>query len=179
MKDPIIARDYDEREVKAAFSVLIELGQILRTFSTEFVIVGGSVPWLLLDKGTPPHLGTLDIDIGLDPAAMAEGRYATFVETLEQAGYRRDLPGLKPFQMLREVPLSGGEPIPVIIDLLAPTGQKLKGSRPPRIPGLRVQQIEGCGIAISHHLSKTLKGKMPDGRNKPLRFPLPRLPHLW
>ncbi|MEX2580583.1 MAG: nucleotidyl transferase AbiEii/AbiGii toxin family protein [Verrucomicrobiales bacterium] len=103
---------------------------------------------------------------------MGEGRYATLVETLEKAGYRRDLSELKPFQMLREVPIDDGEPVPVVIDLLAPKGVKLGGSRPPEVPGLRVQQIDGCGVAISHHIRKKLKGKMPDGRNNSVEIPV-------
>lgn len=172
MNEPRAARDYAEREVQAAYSVLIELGQILHPFADEFVIVGGSVPWLLLDEAAPPHLGSLDVDIGLDPEAMGEGRYATLVETLEKAGYQRDLRELKPFQMLREVPVDEREPIPVVIDLLAPKGKKLKGSRPPKVPGLRVQQIDGCGIAIAHHHSKELSGRMPDGRHNSVEIPV-------
>ena len=31
----------------------------------KFAIVGGAVPWLLLDNQDMPHVGTLDVDLGL------------------------------------------------------------------------------------------------------------------
>jgi hypothetical protein len=83
IREPMNAGDYQDRDIKAAFVALIELGQILKPFEKSYVIVGGSDPWLLLDHGKPPHLGTLDIDIGLNPEDLDDGQYATLVETLE------------------------------------------------------------------------------------------------
>lgn len=71
MNEPDIASDYQERDVKAAYSVLIELGQVLGAWRKKFVIVGGAVPWLLLGEARPKHIGTLDIDLDLNPDALA------------------------------------------------------------------------------------------------------------
>ena len=98
MNEPDIARDYQERDVKAAYSVLIELGQVLGAWREKFVIVGGAVPWLLLGEARPKHIGTLDIDLDLNPDALAEGEYATLVEALEKKGYERGKAGLKPLK---------------------------------------------------------------------------------
>ena len=128
IREPINAGDYHDRDIKAAFVALIEQGQILKPFDKSYVIVGVSFPWLLLDHGKPPHLGTLDIDIGLNPEDLDDGQYATLVETLERAGYRRDLEGLKPFQLLKLVDThDGGDPVPVIVDLLVMKGYALSG----------------------------------------------------
>lgn len=59
------------------------------------------MPWLLLPDADPGHVGTLDVDLDLDPDALSEGAYATLVEALVKAGYERDLPELKPFQLRR------------------------------------------------------------------------------
>ena len=56
--------------------VLIEIGQILCSFRGKFAIIGGAVPWLLLANEDMPHVGTLDVDIGLDPAALGDSEYA-------------------------------------------------------------------------------------------------------
>jgi len=177
--EPVNASDYQNRDIKAAFVALIGLGQILKPFADSYVIVGGSVPWLLLDHGKPPHLGTLDIDIGLNPETLDDGQYATLVKTLERAGYDRDIEGLKPFQLLKLVDIhDGGDPVPVIVDLLAPKGVKLKGSKPQLVEGLRVQQVDGCGVALRNHTNKEIKGNMPDGRPNTVELPIASIPAL-
>src|SRR5690349_13988108 len=110
MKTPERIESYGEREIAAAYSVLIELGQVLGDFRQEFVVVGGAVPWLLLPNADPKHIGTIDIDLDLDPEALSEGRYAFLVESLEERGYERNKPGLKPFQMRRWVRQDDGDP---------------------------------------------------------------------
>jgi len=177
--EPVNASDYQDRDIKAVFVALIGLGQILKPFADSYVIVGGSVPWLLLDHGKPPHLGTLDIDIGLNPETLDDGQYATLVKTLERAGYDRDIEGLKPFQLLKLVDIhDGGDPVPVIVDLLAPKGVKLKGSKPQLVEGLRVQQVDGCGVALRNHTKKEIKGNMPDGRPNTVELPIASIPAL-
>ena len=178
ISEPINAGDYHERDIKAAFVALIELGQILKPFEKSYVIVGGSVPWLLLDHGKPPYLGTLDIDIGLNPENLDDGQYATLVETLERAGYRRDVEYLKPFQLVRSIQIDDGEPVAVIVDLLAPKGVKLKGNKPQLVQGFRVQQVDGCGLALQNHTSKEIKGTMPDGRPNTVELSIASIPAL-
>lgn len=60
------AAEYDEVTANAVLSVLLEIGQVLGAFKDRFVVIGGSVPWLLLPQSDPAHLGTLDIDLSLD-----------------------------------------------------------------------------------------------------------------
>lgn len=70
--DPVIpqkpqsANDYDDRTARAVKSVLVEIGQILGSFRGKFAVIGGSVPWLLLENADNPHVGTLDVDLSLD-----------------------------------------------------------------------------------------------------------------
>ncbi len=60
MNDPTNANGYGERETNAAYSVMIELGQVVGEYRGKFVVVGGAVPWLLLPDANPPHIGTLE-----------------------------------------------------------------------------------------------------------------------
>ena len=71
--EPQSAADYDDRTTAAVKAVLVEIGQILGSFKGKFAIIGGAVPWLFLANEDMPHVGTLDVDIGLDarPWAMA------------------------------------------------------------------------------------------------------------
>ena len=165
MNEPDTAGDYDEREARAAYSVLIELGQVLGAYHGKFVVVGGAVPWLLLPDAQPAHVGTLDIDLELDPDALADGEYAAFVETLVKAGYERGVDGLRKFQLRRVVSVDDAEPIAVIVDLLMPREARPARNRPPLVDGLAVQKADGAAIALQCNVSVPLKGKMPDGRS--------------
>lgn len=122
--------------------MLIELGQVLGAFRGKFVVVGGAVPWLLLPDAEPAHVGTLDIDLDLDPAALAKGEYADFVETLENAGYERRVDGLKKFQLRRTVKVDDGEPIAVIVDLLMPREARPTRNKPPLVDEFAVQKAD-------------------------------------
>jgi len=165
MKEPNHANDYAARDVAAVHSVLIELGQVLGSWREKFVIIGGAVPWLLLPSARPPHLGTLDIDLNLNVEALLDGGYATLVEALEKAGYERNKPGLKPFQLRRLVPVKDeSTPVEVLIDLLMPEGAKIGKNRPKLLDGLRVQEVTGGEFPFHHYLHKEFEGIMPDGR---------------
>lgn len=142
------ASDYGDRENQAVFSVLVELAQILGSQHGNFVVVGGFVPSLLYANATPEHIGTLDIDLDLNPEALGDYDYADLVLELESHDYERDIDGLKPFQMRRTIDLrDGATPIPVIIDLLMPKDALVKEHNPPLIDGLRVLRIDG-GLAL-------------------------------
>jgi hypothetical protein len=61
----------------------------------EIVIVGGLVPSLLIDQsalpeGTSAHVGTMDLDIGLELAIFKEERYLALTERLRNAGFAPD-----------------------------------------------------------------------------------------
>ena len=163
----LTAQDYEDRGVRAMHAVLIELGQILGPYRGAVVVVGGAVPYLLLRGADPPHVGTLDVDLDLDPERLAEGAYAEFVETLERAGYRRSGDGLKPFQLQRAVDLGdGGDAVTVLVDLLMPRDAKTRRNRPSLIAGLRVQGADAGEIALKNNVRLSVDGQMPDGKGR-------------
>lgn len=61
----------------------------------ELVVVGGLVPSLLIDQqnlpeNVTPHVGTLDLDLGLAFALVGEQRYQAVAERLRAAGFEMD-----------------------------------------------------------------------------------------
>jgi hypothetical protein len=179
MTEPTSALDYDDRGVRAMHAVLIELGQILGPYRDAIVIVGGAVPYLMLPDANPTHIGTLDIDLDLDSSRLAEGAYAELVETLERAGYTRNVDPLKPFQLQRTVdPRDGGTPIPVLLDLLMPRDARTRRNRPPLIAGLRVQTIDAGEIALTNNVRLEIDGIMPDGRPNRIQLLVASIPAL-
>lgn len=177
MTDPDIAADYDDRGARAAHAVLVELGQVLGAHRDAIVVIGGAVPSLLMRNSG--HIGTLDIDLDLNPEKLAEHGYADLVEKLLSAGYERDQEGMKPFQIRRTVDLKdGGAPVAVIVDLLMPKGTKTRKHRPPLIQGLRVQEADGGDIALRHNIKLLIEGIMPDGRPNRVEMLVASIPAL-
>jgi hypothetical protein len=83
--DPQSANEYDDRTTAAVKAVLLEIGQILGSFKGKFAVVGGAVPWLLLDNFEMPHVGTIDVDLGLDAEALGDGEYVRLVDAWVRA----------------------------------------------------------------------------------------------
>lgn len=178
MNEPDSARDYHRRDVLAVRSVFIELGQVLGSWRTKFVIVGGAVPWLLLPNAEPKHIGTLDIDRDLNPDALADGEYASLVQALEKRGYERGIAGLKPFQLRRRVKVDDGDAVSVNIDLLMPRGARGDRNDVKLVEGLRVQGADGGEIALRNHVAVRFEGHMPDGRRNEVELLVATIPAL-
>lgn len=179
MSEPAVAADYDDRGVRAAHAVLVELGQVLGTHRDAFVIIGGTVPSLLLPGAELAHIGSLDVDVNLDTDKLADHGYAEFIEKLEAAGYERNVEGLKPFQIRRTVDLrDGGVPVAVIVDLLMAKGAQVRKHRPKLVEGLRVQEADGVEIALRSNLKVMISGTMPDGRKNEVEVLVASIPAL-
>ncbi len=165
------AADYGDRENRAVLQVLVELAQVLGSQNENFVLVGGLVPGLLFKNAEPGHIGTLDIDLSLNPDALGEYDYAELVQELEAHDYERGIDGLKPFQMQRTIDLQdGSNPIPIIVDLLMPKDAIVKTHYPQLIDGLNVLPIDGGIYALKHYQEVSIDGEMPDGRPKKVKI---------
>jgi len=165
--EPQSAADYDDRTTHAVKSVLIEIGQILGSFQGKFAVVGGAVPWLLLNNEEMPHVGSLDVDLGLDAEALGDGEYATLVEALKGKGYEQR-EELRRFQLVRQVPATdGGAPIDIIVDFLMPRDAEIVKNKPPLIDNFAVQRADGAELALHFYELVAIEGAMPaGGRNR-------------
>lgn len=101
---------YNSRDNLAVKQALIEIAQVLRSYLDAVVLVGGIVPSLLLPHTNPPHLGTIDIDLMLNPDRLEE-RYATVVQLLQGAGYQLTEPSPTTFQLSKEIAVDDGPPV--------------------------------------------------------------------
>ena len=178
MREPQAASEYDDRTTAAVKSVLIEIGQVLGSFEGRFAIIGGAVPWLLLGEAEMQHVGTLDVDLGLDPAALGDGEYARLVEALQEHGYfQRD--NLRRFQLARTVPASDGGPdIEVVVDFLMPRDAEITRNTPPLVNQFAVQRADGADLALRFHQMVTIEGHMPDGGRNRVSIAVASIPAL-
>lgn len=167
--EPRHREDYSQRQVEAAHRVLVDIGQVLASFSDCMVVVGGWVPDLLLTEQDEPHIGSIDVDLALDAAKLNDGRYAEMLKLLiDTKRYRK---GRKDFQFLVSVDLKDGEtPVEVEVEFLAPKDVKLKKNNPRLLAGFRVLQAESCRAAFHAPVEKTFAGKTVRGARNTVRL---------
>jgi hypothetical protein len=153
----------DPASVVAAQRVLLELWTILAGFADAMTIVGGSAPPLLTgDQPDDPYVGTLDVDLVIDPIGVPDDVYRTIAELLRERGYiQLD----QPFRWLRPV-IVDHRSIEVEVDLLAPvTPRGGAGHRHERIGGEPLaRRTEGAELVRTAFVDQEIAGLLPDGR---------------
>jgi hypothetical protein len=93
---PTSASGYPPGQVARVKSTCLYLATKLGDLMDELVVVGGLVPSLLIDQeklpeNVTPHVGTLDLDLGLAFALVGEQRYQDVVERLRNAKFTADV----------------------------------------------------------------------------------------
>lgn len=176
--EPQSASDYADKTTQAVKSVLIEIGQILGSFKGKFTVVGGAVPWLLLDNEAMRHVGTFDVDLGLDAEALRDGEYAHLVEALLRHGYAQG-DNQQKFQLVRRVSATdGGLPIPILVDFLMPRDAKISKNRPAIIDKFAVIRADGAELALRFYEMVQIDGLMPEGGHNRVHIAVASIPAL-
>lgn len=176
--EPQSANQYDGRVTEAVKSVLVEIGQILGSFQGKYAVIGGAVPWLLLDNHEMPHVGTLDVDLGLHAEALGDGEYARLVDALREHEYKQS-EGLRKFQLVRTItPVDGSAPINVIVDFLMPRDAVIEKNRPPIIEDFAVQRADGADLALHFNELVAVRGTMPGGGTNQVEIAVCSIPAL-
>jgi hypothetical protein len=158
--------------------VLLEIGQILGSYRNKFVVIGGAVPWLLLDNPQMRHIGSLDVDLSLDPIALGDGEYAMLIDELKKHGYEQS-DELRKFQMVRTIePTDGGAPIAIIVDFLMPRDAVVEKHIPPLVENFAVQKADGADLALRFSEDLKLEGMMPEGGRNVLTLKVASIPAL-
>jgi hypothetical protein len=92
---PKRASEYESEQVELVRATCLYVATKLGDMMDDLVIVGGLVPSLIVDQSTLPedidaHVGTMDLDVGLQLALLDEGRYRNLTERLRDAGFAMD-----------------------------------------------------------------------------------------
>lgn len=160
---PVTTSSFEPHAVAAARSVIVELWQILGAFQDAVVLVGGWVPELLLPDARPPHTGSLDVDLLLNPEPLRRARYVELLRHLEARGYERTE---QPFKYRRMVTAETGQVVAVEVDFLVPRGAR-KGKRGGILKTFRAIAADGAMLALDGPTRVVVDGVMPDGtRNR-------------
>ena len=155
--------------------MLVEIGQILGSYQGKFAVIGGAVPWPLLNESDMSHVGTLDVDLSLDAEALGDGEYAQLVEALLRQGYRQ--PENRPrFQLVRS--RDGGDDIDIIVDFLMPRDAMIAKNTPPLVTDFAVQRAHGVDLALRFYQLVAIDGDMPDGGGNRVQIAVASIPAL-
>jgi hypothetical protein len=165
-------QSYGPGVTSASRAVLLELWTTLRAYREALVLVGGWVPYFLLSRHQRAedrfvHVGSIDIDLVVDPARVEEPEYATIVELLRERGYaaapdRRGeaIPG----SLLRTVPSpTTRKPYTIRVDFLTPPHTDGSRHHRPVQDDLLARKVRGCEAALRYYTAVTLSGALPDG----------------
>ena len=173
--EPRVQGEYTSRQTEAAHRVLIDLGQVLASFEDCLVLVGGSVPDLLIIGADEPHVGSIDIDLALDTEKLAQGHYAKLIESLLKTGHYHQAE--EPFKLYAEVDIEDGEgQIRVDVDFLKSPEAKIKKNKPKLIKGFRPLDVIGCETVLRNPVVLERKGKMINGAENTVEVRVAALP---
>jgi len=153
--------DYPKDEVEACLSVLVEFMTVLGEYKDSIVLVGGWVPYFLIQEKRDEHTGSLDIDAAFDFKNISSETYSTILELLKERGYEETE---QPYIFNRTVETESGGQVTVKINLLAGEyGGTSKSHRTQKIQDVKARKARGCDLAFDQNFSLTLFSRMPDG----------------
>jgi len=156
----VTRENYNQREVKACRSVLVELIHLLGEFKDALVLVGGWVPLFLYQESAGEHVGSLDIDLALNHL-VDEETYETIRKALIARGYTE---GGQPFIFFRRVSVTGGEPVIVAVNFLAGEyGGTGRSHRHQKFQDIRARKARGCDLAFDNFETVILEASLPEG----------------
>lgn len=172
---PRLFKDFTPETVLLSNRALIEIFRILRKYSSALVLIGGWVPYLLLQnhrqKGDDfAHVGSIDIDIFVDPTKVKQDEYATIAEMITEAGWRKVPDSI--FKFERILQRDDGAPQGITADFLTARDTDLGGRHRHRDiqSDLRGRILDHPELVTEHSAPYSLNGNLPSGGETQLEF---------
>ncbi len=162
------ATHFEDNEAGRSQAVLLEVMTVLGSYRDHIYLVGGWAPYFLLKLFQKPenpfkHVGSIDIDLGIDFSKIDPAQYETIVKLLLKRGYQQRLDKLGciiPFAFQRQY-----KGLPIQIDFLTGeyggTGKKHRHQKVQ--DDLLARKARGIDLLPHHHISFDLSGMLPDG----------------
>jgi hypothetical protein len=170
-----LAVDFNPALTAVSRAALLELVRVLRRYSSALVLVGGWVPYLLLEGNRRAgnafaHVGSIDVDFVIDPGRVGEEEYATVVELITAVGWQA-IQG-KRFSFERTVPGSDGIARTIKVDFLTPAADGSGRSHRHRLiqSDLPARTMRGAELASTRRTLGHLQGRLPGGAETEVEF---------
>ena len=168
---PRTADTYPEEIVILSKSAMLELWRSLHRYNKGMTLIGGWVPYFLLEKYggksyEHDHVGSIDIDIALNKSIISKEEYANIEQLMQNLGYRHKMDSDKhpiPFVFLKDFPTSN-TPVTIEVDFVG-SYYGTKGHRHQRVRGLLARKCHGVDIVFDNYIEERIKGQFPKGGN--------------
>ena len=168
------AKSYDVGITGASKSALFEVLTALRSHRETIVLVGGWVPYFLIEDNRKTgsdfvHVGSIDIDLAVDDSRITGEEYATIVKLLEGRGFSlsSDAKGDPvPNRFEKSVAVHGRSATAKIeIDFLTGMADPRIGKHRHRMiqDSLLARKTHGCDAAFRHQVVVSRHGRLPNG----------------
>jgi hypothetical protein len=166
---------------------------VLGAYRDALVLIGGWAPYLILEHFGQPgqeffdaevafdadvtfgkftHVGSIDIDLVVDPDLVDTDQYSTIVELLLARGYTPEMD--QPFQFQRPIRSSRDRQEYLIrVDFLTPRplpGQGRSHRHRQVQRDLQARTLQGAEVALSHWFWYDLRTQLPDGAQALVRL---------
>lgn len=154
---------YDPESTDLSTRACLHLATVLGDYADDIVIVGGLVPYLLVDQSKADqdqrHCGSKDVDVVFSIAIIDEERYEAIANRLRTAGFKPDTNenGNLTFQRWRH-----GVYVKAVVDFLIETEGKPR-SLVHLTNDLAAIITPGASLAFKDAHKKTLQGTTFDG----------------
>lgn len=176
MAKPRTVRDYEDDITAASRVGLAEVMTVLGAYRDALVLIGGWAPYLILEKfgvgAGFAHVGSIDIDLVVDPAVIDVEQYSTIVELLLDRRYEPVTDSLFQFQKMIPSPRSD-DPHLIRVDFLTPKPLARQGRarRHREVQhDLRARTLEGVEVALAHCFWYELDAQLPDAAQTRVRL---------
>lgn len=157
-----------------SLSHLLELMLMLRAYKEGLVIVGGWAPYLILKQfqgadANFQHVGSIDIDIAVNPEVVGETEYVTLEQLLLDRGYQQRPEALFSY---KKVIRSGAVEQQIVVDFLGPEdGGTSRSHRHQRVQDdFMLRKTRGANLAFDRKFEHALNGKLPNGADGEVSF---------
>ena len=166
---------FEDQLISTSKRALIELIRTLRPYKEAIVLVGGWVPYLLLEAHKSltdnfRHVGSIDIDLVLDPKFVGEHQYQTIVELIVESGWNQV--SNKKFTFEKSIKGEDNVFREITVDFLTlqENSQGKKHRHREIQPDLMARTMVGAEISLEHNFWHSIKGEMPNGAVTEINF---------
>jgi len=161
---------YESNLTSASLSAMLELGLTLKYYKESMVLVGGWVPYFLIEEFGErefSHVGSIDIDFAINPDKIDADEYATIVDMIKRRGYNNRIArdgSVIQFSFIKNIksPYDNRE-YDIQVDFLTSPTKSHKSHRHRKVQhDLPARIAKGCDLAFSHNMNKKIDGILPD-----------------